>query len=361
MDMQLFGQSLKNLADAYLHAGYCSAPPAPLEFAKGYPTLLDQTDTGYAVALDEAFRLADVGDAAATAATGPDVAVLIGAVGIAAALLGILWLRLPAWRGVEWRRRLAPATAAGLAVICACFSFPACDPTEEGSNIPWDGVEIREYADPWAALNVTAQALVADAATEYYHSGDWQNLDFELLDFQDHVRLPTSHPTEGQEYAQTTYGLDGWGHEMRYDMNEHETSLSSAGPDGAWDTADDLTVHIEVLDRYTNTHWAYYLVRLDGTLWLMTRREPDRNTHDGIEACTGDYPDGTYYDGVALTQERLEVLFEIYDSYDDYDWSEDIAGIQAFYDSFVTPENPEPVVFQYWGPTFEPEQDAGSG
>ena len=347
--MQIFGQSLRNLADAYLHAGYCSAPPAPNEFVQGYPTLHSASDTGYAVSLDEAFRLVDTADAAAAIGGGPDVAAVVGSMGIAAVLAGALWLRLPAWGVTRWRR-WAPAAVAGLVVLCAWWSFPGCDPASEGPAPPWEGVEIREYADPWAALNATAHALVADGAMAYYIDTGSDDGDLDLVAIQDHVQLPLSDPTEGQEYALVTYGLDAWGHEMELVRGEHGSSLTSAGPDGTWDTGDDLSLPLDITDRWMFDHWAYYLVRRDDTLWLMTRREPDRDPHDGVEGCPGAFPDGDLFDGVALTLANLEAMGEAGPpDWQDIDWAPRLAAIDAFYETFVTPEAPEPVVMQVWG------------
>lgn len=370
--MQIFGQSLTNLADLYLHAGYCSSPPAPNQFAQVYPSLWDTSDTGYAVSLDEAFRLADVADTAATG--GINALAVAGPLGVAAAgaaaLLGAVWFGLRAGK-VPRGRPVRALVAAGILALGSWGAWSAClvaddDDTasdDDASTLtpPWEDVAVRQYADPWLAMNATVHALVSDGAMAYFVDANRQDRDFDLVEIQGFVEMPFAEPDEGQEYAMMTYGLDAWGHEMKLQQDDQDSMLLSAGPDGAWDTVDDRTFPLAVFVRCNPEHWAYYLVRHDDTLWLMTRREPDRDPTDGVEECPGAFPDGDLYDGVPLTVPVLEEMVEEFgEDYQDVDWASRIADINAFYDTFVTPESPEPIVMQVWGTTTGPDEDSGS-
>jgi hypothetical protein len=70
--MHIFGTSIRQTADTFLHAGYLSASPGPPDVAGTYPLFQDTADTGYAASLDTALRLADseLAQQAATAAPG---------------------------------------------------------------------------------------------------------------------------------------------------------------------------------------------------------------------------------------------------------------------------------------------------
>ena len=95
-----------------------------------------------------------------------------------------------------------------------------------------------------------------------------------LANIQNEVGLPTNAPTEGEAYALQTYGIDGWGNELRlaiienpdpYGASQEAYEVTSAGADGVLDTEDDLSVVVAP----TNDSDFDYGQRA----WFVTERE----------------------------------------------------------------------------------------
>lgn len=79
----------------------------------------------------------------------------------------------------------------------------------------------------------------------------------------------------GQAYVlNTANGLDKWNRPMQYERRGIEFALLSAGPDGAWQTKDDLTLwvyHDASRDFFPNWDAGAYTMGLDA---ITSQLEP---------------------------------------------------------------------------------------
>jgi hypothetical protein len=103
---------------------------------------------------------------------------------------------------------------------------------------PWAGVELREYENPEQATQVILYGLIGNALIHRSSSLD------SLAWLTGTISLPTPTPTAGQAYALQTFGLDGWGNELRIDADTSYHVVRSAGVDETFDTEDDLVLRV---------------------------------------------------------------------------------------------------------------------
>ncbi len=339
--MKIFGTSIHEAADAFLHAGYISAYPGPPDVAGSYPMFQDTADTGYAASLDAALRLAD-GELAEHAATagggllaslGPMGPGLLG-IAACAALVALAWRLSGAWGGLAPRAlrwsTAAPALAA-LGLASACL-VP-----------PWQDLEPRDFDDPQAATTVLIHAVVRDGLLAHQEDAGRA---LNLAAIQDHVRLPGDALTEGQEYALQAYGWDGWAHDLDFatpDSAHYE--IASAGADGELDSADDHRLDFLTGQTLGADHGVYYLARVDGELWVMVRDHEDMG--EPMIQPTALF--GGDYLGVPVTAETLQeqCCWEAEDP--QAEAQAIVADVTAFYEGFATADDPDPVVVQIYG------------
>ncbi len=248
--MQLFAASVAEAAESFLHAGYISAYPRTLmHLPSGEPKL--QLDVTEALRLEgetlaAASQASDTTAAAITAA-GPWFQVLLGAALVCGALLA--WLLLRDRVGAATRRWM-PAVAS-LAVVVA---FVACEAKISLPTVPpWQGVAVQKYANPQQATVALLNGIVADGIVNVGAEID------SLANIQNEVGLPKKKLTQGETYALKTYGLDGWGKELRLAKTEAakgeesaKYAVTSAGADGAFDTADDVSLSVQ---QGTDSNW----------------------------------------------------------------------------------------------------------
>jgi len=281
--MQIIASSIQQVANQFLHAGYISAYPRTF-----YPHSYGYKDPELQIEVTEALRLKgevlanlvsapDSGMMAATASSGGGSwpawmavasAMLFGAV----ALLYLLTRRgrnqtgsnltgLPAFgvlgfqpapppkpsplqggglSGLRWRaspsswRITAAAAMALLGIIMIRCGGLEPLPTEA----PWKGVQLEQYNDPSSATKVLLYGLISEGIANV-----GQPIEM-LANIQNEVGLPVKSPSKGQAYALKTYGIDGWGKAFRLVADKGIYTVTSAGADGQFDTADDLKVAV---------------------------------------------------------------------------------------------------------------------
>jgi len=277
--VDLAATALREGGELFLHAGYVSAYPRTFhwdmsELAAGHAPAL-QLDVADALRL-EGEALGGAGDpgAAAAAVTGsgggpPELLVTVAA---SFAVLALLYLVRDRLTG---SRRVAGLAAALLAAVA--LPFFACGPDPLPSRPPWEGVTLRAYQHPEDATRVLLYGVIADGITNIRQPID------DLANIQDEVGLPTATPTEGEAYALRTYGIDGWGRPFRLGTREHEYRgtlyvVTSAGADGAFDTADDLAATVDRCDNgdWDQSRWAFFYRRDGGELVALFHRWPGK-------------------------------------------------------------------------------------
>jgi hypothetical protein len=240
--MRILASSLIDTAHGFLHAGYISAYPRTMD-----PSFLPSDAPKLQVDLAEALRLQGESLGAATTSGGSASAasllgqlpgwssLLAAALAIVAAVL-LYQLLDDRTRARAWRVLSALTGAALLAVLGACSSCRgglAALPTKA----PWEGVALRQYASPEQATRVLLHGIIADGIANV-----GQPIDM-LANIQHEVGIPSRTLTDGQAYALRTYGIDGWGKPFRLTKGDGYR-VTSAGPDGAFDTADDLSARV---------------------------------------------------------------------------------------------------------------------
>ncbi len=255
--MKILAAAITDTVERFLHAGYISAHPRP---ADEYSILGDgevylQLDMVEALKLQgevaSASVLGDGGSSlAALFATADSTTIIVGAAALAAGT-GLAMAGLP-----SPRRRRTLFLGAGAALLLS-VAHVSCDVGSQSGNTdtdaktlppPWEDVELQEYADPTAATQAIQHGIIADAIINIPFSVE------ALEHLQLEVGLPTTNPSEGMAHALLTYGFDGWGREMRLSSRGDAYTVQSAGPDGSFDTTDDL----ELAVRRTNEEdWEY--------------------------------------------------------------------------------------------------------
>jgi hypothetical protein len=257
--MKILASALVDAVKTYLHSGYVSSSPRPIdpeevfdpEIAGEVTMQIDMVEAlrlqGEAAA---AAAMPDGGAAVATAVASGSVT-MVGAAAAAtvgAAGLGVLHRRL----GLRPRMAMAAGALAGLMTAgqLSCNEPDDFDQEayEKSLPAPWEGVELRAYADPEAATRAILHAIICSGI---------KGVDFpvrKLRHIQLEVGLPTDDPTEGMAYALKTYGLDGWGRELDFRVDVRQASgwtyrdhyVTSAGADGELRTEDDIVLDVGV-------------------------------------------------------------------------------------------------------------------
>lgn len=260
--MQLLAASQVSATDTFLHPGYISAYPRPLE-GYAYPTTTPELQLEVAGALQlkgetlaasfprEPSDVAAGAQASRSSATGVFVAVLGLLLAISASYL--LRDRL---RPHLTRRRLVGAS--GLAFAGAAVALLSCG-GKLPDTPPWTGVAKQEYVQPDAATRVILHGIVADAIINLGQPIE------SLANIKNEVGLPVKQLTAGEAYALKTYGIDGWGREMRLTRQGDKYTVTSAGPDGSFATADDikLTVRPCSEESWDSARWAFFVTELE--------------------------------------------------------------------------------------------------
>lgn len=341
--MKIFAASATEVADTFLHAGYISAQPSAQVME--YPTLANTADTGTAVSLDEAFRLADQATAEAAMGVFPGMVESLGAA--APHLLGLAAVATLLALAARYARRLpARATAmASVLVLVACV------------EAPWEDIEPEETADPVTYTDALLNSVVKEGLMDHHFSdGDVGS----LASIADNVALPADDLSADMQYVLTAYGLDGWGNEMVLEMpDEDHYEVVSAGPDGQLDTDDDVAETFDVADVY-EVDRTFYLSRVAGVLWVTIRSGGEdsnswgSDSYDHQGSLSGDETDGYCFDDkfyqMPITEDYLVNSYEPMMGDDgETDWAAVVAEIEAFYAGFVTESDPDPIVMQVFG------------
>ncbi|MBT3222486.1 MAG: hypothetical protein HN348_25720, partial [Proteobacteria bacterium] len=234
--MKIIGSAAETI-QTYLHAGYISAYPRTYEFYDyAEPTL--QLDVAQALQLNGetlASASTNFGHSwlASLTSTG-DLAVMIGG---SAAFFGALGLASM----TESPRKAIAAMAAAALLGTAAGACKTAQEETEPLDAPWEGVEIQEYQNPEDATKALLYGVIADGLA------NTDRTVYSLADIQYEVAFPTKNPSEGMEYATTTYGIDGWGKEFKLeshgapDTGEEiydSWTVTSAGADGTFGNDD---------------------------------------------------------------------------------------------------------------------------
>lgn len=347
--MKILASALVDAVRTYLHAGYVSGAPRPIDPHEVYSP---ETVGEVSMQLDmvEALRLQgeaaaaaampDGGATIATAAASGSLSMLGAAAAATAGAAGFALLH----RRLGLRPRMAMAAGALAGLITAgqlsCIG-PEDDFDQEAYEkslpAPWEDVELRAYADPEAATNAILNAIVCSGL---------KGVDFpvhELRHIQLEVGLPTDNPTEGMAYALQTYGYDGWGRELDFRVDVSESSgityrlyyVTSAGPDGELRTEDDISIDNEANREETpgQRGCGTFLRRdADGSLVSLFHRVRGEyfvyNHADEAEALTGD---------------------DLFDMFTEADLSPWLDTLEEQYDTVAAEVDHDPLLFQLRG------------
>lgn len=270
--MQILASSIEKASEAFLHAGYISAYPREFE-AYGYNTV-----SGVQYEVAEALRLEGETLAshipsqdftsllAAVTGSGDWLPLALGCAGFFGALAGAYAVRQRLGGAPRLVGQIAACLIAVLCLAAATCSTSGPEPLPD--EAPWEGVEIRDYANPEDATFVILNGIIADGIINVGQAVET------LPNIQNEVGLPASTLTEGQAYALKTYGLDGWGREMRLDREGNAYTVTSAGADGAFDSEDDISVTVAPCNNETwdvKRH-AFFLREHEGSLLLFFHR-----------------------------------------------------------------------------------------
>jgi hypothetical protein len=343
--MKILASALVDTVRSYLHAGYVSAYPQPIDPHSVYGgeemvELHMQIDMVEALRLQgeaaAAAAMPDGGAAIATAAASGSVTML-GAAAAAtagAAALGVLHRRL----GLRPRMAMAAGALAGLVTVgqlsCGEPDFDQ-EAYEKSLPAPWEGVELRAYADPEAATQAIVRGIISDAL---------MSMDFpveELRHIQLEVGLPADNLTEGMAYALKTYGYDGWGRELDFEVEVGEWStwytVTSAGADGEFGTEDDIEGGSNAYDG-EDAWWA-------GAIGMSAflRRDADGSLVSMVHRIRGDYFEYNHADEAeALTGSKL------FDMFTEADLSPWLDTLEEQYDTAAAAVDHDPILFQVW-------------
>lgn len=248
--MEILAGSLNVEAGSFLHAGYLSAAPRTYERHGSYVLAKSKfklIDVKKSVELKKSVEQAPPATAAEMVSRPLQPAMMVSDVftlSIAffffAYLISFYYRRVrklatPGWR--PWLFASVPI------LVFACIQYWAV-PAYESFSLnrlppPWNGVPIQEYQDPQAATDAILHALIANALVGV--RWDVEN----LAAIQNEVAFPViaAEYTNGMKYAQKTYGRDGWGRKFSFQqLEKHQYRVASAGPDGQFDTKDDMVL-----------------------------------------------------------------------------------------------------------------------
>jgi hypothetical protein len=371
--MKILASSIVDTAQAFLHSGYVSGYPRPFDPAQYPGAYPEQNPAQLKLDVAESLRLQGEQLAAAvTGSTDPTVAVaavagnpqwvslLVGSACFAAivAFGYLIGDRLKA----GWRSRVPALAAAAAAVVVAACSGdasvetnpggsgapgtdPTTDPTTEPTapaplptEVPWDGMELREYASPELATQVLLHGIIADAIINVGQPIE------SLANIQNEVGLPTTTLTEGEAYALQTYGIDGWGNEFRLVLASVEPypgygpqglyHVTSAGEDGVFDTADDLSIAVDQTDdgEFDQSRHA----------WFLT--EHAEQTYVAFHRWTGELFE--YNNEAVALQVTGSELFDLFTMEDYYD--ELRTAIESSYQEMAAAVDYSPLVLEVY-------------
>jgi len=293
----LSGSGLENLS-GFLHAGYTSASPRPLD-AFTVEHFLPTLSTGATTVGDDHPGVTALGipnrdymyDTSAVPATPPAPAPMIIDTAVALRLQGEVLAPHPAeappvpvlpqsngplylvcitlaffsllalfYRFRTGTKRFRRVTLAGgfatFTVAATVFLTAYLRPPTPPPPPPWAGSTPRAYADPELATRVIMHGLIGDALVSS------PKCITDLAELVTEVSLPSRQLTDGQAYAIKTYAWDGWGHPFQLESHApphpqpQERApfiylLSSAGPDGKMATADDIKLLIKMPMQYS--------------------------------------------------------------------------------------------------------------
>jgi hypothetical protein len=261
--MKILNGSIADLADTFLHAGYLSAyrevtVPGPVTAA------IVPVDKAPILQVDmaEALRLTPAMQQVMGAATGPRpqepatpafpwvvllVAMLLWTRG--RRLVGACRDRL-APRRQGWSPRAVGVVAAlGLAVAAACSHEPGPDAAgamaERPPSAPASAAALASagavFEDPRAATVALLNGVIADALACSQSTSITS-----LEDVRSQVGLPAASKTAGMRWAVANFEQDGWGRPFRLrEAAKDRFEVRSAAEDGAFDTADDLSLEVK--------------------------------------------------------------------------------------------------------------------
>ena len=280
--MKLFNASIVESVDTFLHAGYISAYPRPLE-GGAYPSGDSLSEAQKILELDmqSALRLGEpITDGGVAEASGA----LIGGIGSgellfgALALSGLLALYFLLKKPTVLSN-LRPHTVVSAAAVSAMLLItPHCGddgnspPGDDGSgdtlptDSPWEEEQPQSYIQPEQATLAILHGIIRPALVNI-----GQKIE-NLANIQDEVALPTKVLTDGQRYALRMYGLDGYGNPFeliptRLKNVDGEVywqyTVTSAGADEEQGTEDDISA---TFSQNINDNWSwgadpvYYIV-----------------------------------------------------------------------------------------------------
>lgn len=331
--MQILGASMMQVTMSFLHPGYISAYPRTFSPEMGYP--LSYGDPTLQMDMVSALHLQGDPVASAGHVSTPLTTSLAGLSGVSTAVMAalcffgclVLWALLR--EHVRGRFRAAftlpPLMAMALWVV-------TCGPDPLPTQKPWEGVQVRAYANPSQATLAILHGIIADGIINVGQRVDT------LANIQNEVGLPTATPSEGMAYALSTYGLDGWGREFRLSRADRQYTVTSAGADGAFDTADDLAMVVSQCDNgsWDNSRHAFFL-RRSGTDHLLF-----------VHRWTGDFfRYENRDDAEAMTGTRLFDVLRASDMYEDLR-----VKVEASYSQDASGVSDDPIVLQVFG-TFQ--------
>ncbi len=264
--MKLLAGSIEVESNQFLHAGYLSAYPRHFGVV-GCERFWNHESTTVinipeAVALREpadksqptaTISAARVNQAFTPATMVSELFALTVAFLFFAWLIGIYYQRVRKTAHPAWR----PWVFAGVSVFVFAFFPYWALPTIRIQRLnalppPWKDVPVQSYQNPELATQAIMQALIVNALAGSPHGIA------SLAAIQEEVAfpVPAEEYTPGMEYARLTYGRDGWGREFAFELlGEGKYRVSSAGPDGAINTPDDMVVDAGVNER----GWEYAL------------------------------------------------------------------------------------------------------
>jgi hypothetical protein len=271
--MRIISSSIEAASETFLHAGYVSAYPRSFG-SYAYEPLGDlHWDVAEALRL-EGETLGDAPIAAALSLNGDWLPMTLGVAVFFGAILAAYSLR---------ERFAVPAVALlGLLSVTCSRGKTIDDPSwpalrtpqiviaEPPGDPPWKDLERRRYAHPGDATHVILHGIVADAIINFTTPVH------DLAAIQDEVALPTTDLTEGEAYALRSYGLDGWGREMRLSTAGKRHTVTSAGADGMFRTEDDISLTVKQCD---NESWdisrhVYFIRPHEGSVAVYYHRYP---------------------------------------------------------------------------------------
>jgi hypothetical protein len=272
--MQILASSGGQVLQFFAHAGYISAYPRALrEYA------LPREAVDRVVDVAETLRLKGEVLGTLVPQTGlletPGIWpwVASGAMALALGAVVLVAMRYGEHLQAMWRRaRGSTVLLAGVFLFAVTLVSRAWG---VGQADPWEDVERRSYLYPERATWVILQGLVEPAIEN--NNGEVSSLG----QLKDRIGLPTTRLTEGEAYAVRTYGLDGWGNRFRLKKfrGDHldgyrsapSYRLTSAGKDGRFGTADDLTSWTQSL---SDDDWDY-----SGRRKVLFMRRQGRDTY----------------------------------------------------------------------------------